>query len=119
MSFLNANRRFGAVTELRAYLSALPRPRWGVVGSTYHNTYIPNERQWRGYSSMTSMQQTYVEKGWPTGPHFFLAVGTVADGIFMMCPQHRKPFTVLSATRTILALRLWRISNRAQCRRVR
>lgn len=86
MSFLNLNKRFSSAAELAAYLGTLPAPSWGVIGSTYHNTYVPNESQWRGHASMLSMQQSYVAKGWSTGPHLYLAVGTAFDGIYLMCP---------------------------------
>jgi hypothetical protein len=35
---------------------------------------------------MLSMQRFYEAKGWTTGPHLYLASGTMADGIFVMCP---------------------------------
>lgn len=84
--FLNLNLRFATPAALRAWLSAAPRPAWAPIGSTYHNTYIPNESQWRGHASMERMQETYAAKGWDRGPHLYLAVGTSADGIFVMTP---------------------------------
>lgn len=89
MSFTNLNRRFRTATEFAAWLATLPRPTWGVIGSTYHNTYRPNEDQWQGRASMASMQLTYEQKTpvpWTTGPHCYLAAGTAFDGIFVMCP---------------------------------
>jgi hypothetical protein len=71
-----------------AYLDTIPRPSW-CFGITNHNTYIPNEQQWRGLVSMTSMKQTYIGKGWSAGPHLFLAAEAPnpADrGIFQMTP---------------------------------
>lgn len=86
MAFTNLNRHFPDVPAFAAWLATLPKPTWGVRASTYHNTYIPNESQWRGHASMLSMQATYIKNGWTTGPHVYLAHGTSADGIFVMCP---------------------------------
>ncbi|HEU5089479.1 MAG TPA: hypothetical protein VFT99_18610, partial [Roseiflexaceae bacterium] len=84
--FLNLNLHFPNVRSLAAWLATLPRPTWGAIGSTLHNTYIPNRLQWRGHDSMRSMAVTYARKGWSTGPHLYLASGTAYDGIFVMCP---------------------------------
>lgn len=60
------------IAAFAAHLQGVPRPKW-CQGITNHNTYIPNEKQWRGRASMLSMQQTYIGKGWSAGPHLFLA----------------------------------------------
>lgn len=86
MSFLNLNLHFESVASFAAWLDVLPPPRWSPVGSTVHNTYVPDKVTWRGAASMASMQQTYIAKGWSTGPHAYLATGTAADGIWVMCP---------------------------------
>ena len=86
MSFVNRNQRFSTPAALAAWLTAQPRPTWGAIGSTYHNTYRPDEAMWGGHASMEQMQHTYVGTGWSTGPHFFLAAGTNFNGIYMMCP---------------------------------
>lgn len=84
--FLNLNTQFKTVDAFAAWLAMQPRPTWGPIGSTYHNTYIPNESQWRGEASMDAMEREYKKKDppWDRGPHCFLAVGTVADGIWVM-----------------------------------
>lgn len=71
-----------------AYLQTVPRPAW-CHGLTNHNTFIPNEDQWRGQRSVESCMQTYINKGWPSGPHLFLAAAAPnpADtGIFQLTP---------------------------------
>jgi hypothetical protein len=70
------------------YLHTIPRPSW-CFGITNHNTYVPNETQWRGLASMRSMQATYIGKGWSAGPHLYLAAEAPnpADrGIWQMTP---------------------------------
>lgn len=53
-----------------------------VAGLTYHHTYRPTLAQWRGAASMRGMQAYYVGKGWPSGPHLYIA----PDGIWQMTP---------------------------------
>lgn len=92
MAFNSVNRQFPALDQFAAYLATLPSPDWpgaNPVGSTYHNSYIPNITQWRGLASMRSMQATYEAKGWTAGPHLFLARGApnaAHDGVFVMTP---------------------------------
>lgn len=89
MAFNSVNLQFKTLADFIAYLAQLPPPGWNPVGSTYHNTYVPNLQQWRGLASMQSMQATYVAKGWSAGPHLFLARGApnpAHDGIFVMTP---------------------------------
>jgi len=74
-----------------AYLQGVPCPAW-CKGITNHNTYIPNEHQWRGVASVKSCMQTYIGKGWSAGPHLFLAAEAPnpADrGIFQLTPLAR------------------------------
>ncbi len=76
------------VAAFAAYLQPIARPTW-CIGMTNHNTYIPNETQWRGATSMASMRAAYVGKGWTSGPHLFLAAEcpNPADaGIWQMTP---------------------------------
>lgn len=71
-----------------AYLQGVPKPAW-CTGLTDHNTYIPNEDQWRGVASVRNCMQTYIGKGWTAGPHLFLAAEApkAADrGIFQLTP---------------------------------
>ncbi len=70
------------------YLAGVPRPAW-CTGLTNHNTYIPNEMQWRGMTSMRSMQKTYIAKGWTSGPNLYLcatAPNPSDTGIWQMTP---------------------------------
>lgn len=76
------------ISAFAAYLQGVPRPSW-VTGLTNHNTYIPNEFQWRGMASMDSMMQTYIKKGWSAGPHLYLcasAPNPADTGIWQMTP---------------------------------
>src|SRR5258706_312100 len=59
MAFNSINRQFTILDQFAAYLATLPPPDWpgeAPVGSTYHNTFIPNIVQWRGLASMRSKQ---------------------------------------------------------------
>lgn len=76
------------IADFAAHLQGVPRPSW-CKGITNHNTYIPNETQWRGLASMQSMMRTYIEKGWSAGPHLYLAAAaptTAHRGIWQMTP---------------------------------
>lgn len=76
------------VASFAAYLQPIPRPAW-VRGLTNHNTYIPDETQWAGVASMNSMRQTYIAKGWTSGPHLYLvahAPNPADTGIWQMTP---------------------------------
>lgn len=81
-------RHWPTLDAFAAHLRTIPRPAW-CRGLTNHNTYIPNELQWRGIASVESCQATYVGKGWSAGPHLFLAAEAPrADdrGIFQLTP---------------------------------
>ncbi len=88
MTFNADIKQFRTPADLATYLEGLPRPGW-VTGSCYHNTYRPTEAQWAGLATMKSMRADYVARGWTSGPHFYLAVGSpnpANDGIWMMTP---------------------------------
>lgn len=95
MAFDSTILRFATAAEYAAYLSAFPAPRWPdgwPIGSTIHNTYKPAEADWRGNASMISMRGTYIAKGWDSGPHVYVAVGSAQaawDGIWQMTPPIR------------------------------
>lgn len=86
--FLNENLWFKDVADFEEYLAILPQPDFKPIGLTYHNTFVPNARQWLGPKSMVSMQRTYEGKEWDRGPHIYLAAGTRYDGIFVMTPPN-------------------------------
>lgn len=92
MAFDAAIRHWPTLEAFAAYLRTVPRPSW-CKGLTNHNSYIPNELQWRGIASVEGCQLTYVGKGWSAGPHLFLAAEApkAADrGIFQLTSiQHR------------------------------
>ena len=72
MAFDSQIIHWPTLTAFVSYLQSVPRPTW-VKGLTNHNTYIPNETQWRGMTSMRSMQNAYIAKGWTSGPNLYLA----------------------------------------------
>lgn len=86
MAFHNLNLQFDTPEGFNAWLYNQPAPQFPVIGSTYHNTYKPNESEWRGHTSMINMETVYAAKGWDRGPHVYLADGTRHDGIFVMTP---------------------------------
>lgn len=95
LAFNSINRQFKTLADFTAWLATLPPPAWHPIGSTYHNTYRPTVAQWRGLASMQSMQAGYVAKGWSSGPHCYLALGSpnpADDGVFVMTPP-RDPGT--------------------------
>lgn len=76
------------ISAFTAYLHGVPRPSW-VTRLTNHNTYIPNETQWRGRASVESCMRTYIAKGWSAGPHLFVAAeapNPAHTGIWQMTP---------------------------------
>ncbi|HEU5089787.1 MAG TPA: peptidoglycan recognition family protein, partial [Roseiflexaceae bacterium] len=59
---------------------------WGTLKPSrlvLHHTYIPNEQQWRGLSSMRGMQRFYAGKGWTAAPHMYCG----PDGIWLFTPM--------------------------------
>jgi hypothetical protein len=61
-----------------AYLQALlpfKKPAW-IKGITIHHSAIPTRAQWYGTPTMEATKQYYINKGWPAGPHLFLAALT-------------------------------------------
>lgn len=81
-------KHWPTVEAFVAYLATVPRPAW-CRGITNHNTYIPNELQWRGLASLESMRATYIGKGWSAGPHLYLAAeapNPADTGIWQMTP---------------------------------
>lgn len=76
---------------LDAYLKALlpfKKPAW-ITGITLHHTYRPTRAQWRGHVTMEGTKQYYINKGWESGPHLFLAAltpGPFTDGIWAGTP---------------------------------
>jgi len=88
MTFDADIRQWSTLDAFVAYLRTVPKPAW-CKSLTNHNTYVPNELQWRGVASVRNCQQTYEGKGWTAGPHLFLAAEApkAADrGIFQLTP---------------------------------
>lgn len=76
---------------LDAYLQALlpfKKPPW-IEGITIHHSLIPTRAQWRGHTTMEGTRAYYLNKGWSSGPHLFLAAltpGPFSDGIWAGTP---------------------------------
>lgn len=91
MTFLNEKRRFDNSYDFRQYVLSLTRPSW-PLGSTFHNTFVPDIYDWNGLASMISMQAYYETKGWDRGPHLYIAKGAPNpndDGIWVMTPPNQ------------------------------
>lgn len=90
MPFASDIRQFITPAALAIYLGTLGVPDWpgdNPIGSTIHNTFRPLPSQWLGRPTMFGMQQTYIQKGWTSGPHFYLCIGApnpTNDGIWQM-----------------------------------
>lgn len=79
------------VVEFANALATIKRPAY-VKGITIHNTYRPDESMWRGAKSMTSMRDTYIAKGWTSGPNLYLvaaAPNPTHRGVWQMTPITR------------------------------
>lgn len=88
MAFDSDFKQWPTLDAFAAHVATIPCPDW-CEGFTVHNSYIPNEAQWRGMASMASMRKTYVGKGWSSGPHLYLApecLRAADKGIFQMTP---------------------------------
>lgn len=84
----NATIRQFTVPQFAAYLATLTPPDWAVA-SCLHHTESPTENQWIGLPSMKAIQRYYEARGWTSGPHCFLALGSPNsknDGIWVMTP---------------------------------
>ena len=82
-------KHWPTIAAFAAYLQGVPRPGW-CTGITNHNSYQPDERNWAGMDSMTSMRDFYRDtRKWSAGPHLFLAAAAPDPkntGIFQMTP---------------------------------
>lgn len=85
-------RHWPTLDAFVAYLATIPRPTW-CKGITDHNTYVPDESQWRGIASVESCMRSYIGKGWVSGPQLFVAAEAPRSsdcGIFQLTPiQHQ------------------------------
>jgi hypothetical protein len=88
MAFDADIKHWPTIAAFAAYLQGVPRPKW-CQGVTNHNTYRPDENQWRGVVSVQGCMHTYIAKGWSAGPHLFLAAAAPNardTGIFQLTP---------------------------------
>lgn len=88
MAFDADIKHWPTLAAFTTVLERTPRPAW-CHAICVHNTYIPNEHQWRGIASVQSCLATYVGKGWSAGPHLFLAAEAPSSdhtGIFQLTP---------------------------------
>lgn len=70
--------------EWQAYINAFPLPA-SCTRLVLHHTYVPNQAQWNGISSMRGMQRYYASLGWTSAPHIYVA----PDGIWLFTPLDR------------------------------
>ncbi len=50
-----------------------------------HHTWRPTTEQWQGQTSINGLKGYYEGKGWPAGPHLFIA----EDGIWLFSPMRK------------------------------
>ncbi len=50
-----------------------------------HHTYKPNQSEWKGEETILALKRHYEGKGWPAGPHLFVA----EDGIWLFSPMRK------------------------------
>lgn len=72
-----------ALNEFRHYLKnynfgALPANKLVI-----HHTWRPTKESWQGQKSIQGLKSYYEGKGWPAGPHLFIA----EDGIWLFSPM--------------------------------
>src|SRR5665648_391307 len=98
--------RFLALEEFPEWLRAQNMGGLPAIEGAIHHTYIPNQHQWHGSSSLLGVFNYYSgHLGWPrgVGPHFWVATGTDGhtvgiwvgthprhDGIGVAGPNHRR-----------------------------
>lgn len=76
------NRRL-TIEEWKRYVAAYDFGRLAPSRLVLHHTVRPDEQSWAGLTSMRGMQRYYAGKGWPAGPHIFVA----EDGIWLATPM--------------------------------
>lgn len=81
MAFLWETRYYPSRLEYAEALRPFAVPSW-CKRITLHHTYKPTAADWRGRRTMDVLERYYHAKGWPSGPHLFLA----PDGIWAGTP---------------------------------
>lgn len=81
MAFAWQTRYYPTRLEYQAALLPFAVPSW-IKKVTIHHTYKPTQADWRGRRTMDVLERYYRAKGWPSGPHLFLA----PDGIWAGTP---------------------------------
>jgi hypothetical protein len=78
------NRRL-SLTEFREYVKRFnfgtKRPDKIVI----HHTWRPTKESWAGERTIQGLKNYYEGKGWPAGPHLFIA----EDGIWLFSPMNK------------------------------
>ena len=80
--------QYRTIEDYNVALLPFKKPAW-IKGITLHHTAIPTRAQWRGHSTMEGMRTYYIGKGWPAGPHLYLAALTpdsLNEGIWGATP---------------------------------
>ena len=82
-------RQWKTADDLRAHLANYdPDIAPWAKGVVLHHTFRPEERHWRGATTMTGIKNYYEGLGWDAGPHLFICVGAPnpADDGTVTCP---------------------------------
>lgn len=75
------NRRL-SVKEFADYLKAYSFDSIFPQKIVIHHTWRPRAEEWQGKASILGLKRYYDQKGWPAGPHIFIA----EDGIWLFSP---------------------------------
>jgi len=78
------NRRL-SVQEFADYLKSYAFPTPTPHKLVLHHTWRPTTETWQGETSILALKRYYEHKGWPAGPHIFVA----EDGIWLFSPMNR------------------------------
>ena len=74
-----------SLDEFRAYVKAYNFGTLPANKIVVHHTWRPTKEQWGGQRSILGLKSYYEGKGWPAGPHLFVA----EDGIWLFSPMRQ------------------------------
>lgn len=72
-------------------------PAWKLV---IHHTWRPKKDDWNGYKTILALKSYYENKGWPAGPHLFVA----EDGIWLFSPMNKEGIHAASLNRNSIGI---------------
>ena len=83
MTFAADIRHWASADELVVHLAHYdPSIASWAKGIVYHHTAVPTAAQWHGRKTLLGIRDYYIAKGWPAGPHLFIA----PDGVWQLTP---------------------------------